>query len=195
MKNIGGQAVIEGVMMKAARGWSVAVRAPSGEIKVKNVPLKPGGRLIKLPLLRGVLVLFHALVIGIKALEFSAVAATEEEEKPLSGAAIAVTVAVSLGLAIVLFILLPLYMTKLFGMVVPSVDESAMLFNAVDGIVRVIVFLLYVVLIGLWGEIRRVFEYHGAEHKVIHAYEAGGDMSMGEMDLYLWYRKTGKVLK
>jgi len=183
LKNVGGQAVIEGVMMKAPGGWSVAVRVPTGEIKVKNVPLAPEGRLLKLPLVRGVLALFQALIIGIKALEFSAVMATEEDEEPLSASAIAMTVATSLGLAVLLFIVLPLYATKLLGIVAPSVDSNALLFNAVDGVIRVFVFLLYVLLIGLWGEIRRVFEYHGAEHKVIHAFEEDPDMAVGDIML------------
>ena len=172
LKNIGGQAVIEGVMMKGELGWSVAVRDPAGTIQVKNTQLKPMSKAWKLPILRGVVTLFHTLVIGIKALEFSASLAGETpEDKPLSKTAIAITIGVSILLAVGLFILLPLYMTKLVGLVYPSVDKSSVLFNAVDGVARVIVFLLYVGGIGLWGEIRRVFEYHGAEHKVIHAFE------------------------
>jgi uncharacterized protein YqhQ len=181
MKNIGGQAVIEGVMMKSAKGWSVAVRGPNGEVKVKNVPLKPLPRVFRFPLMRGVLALYHALVIGVQALEFSAVTATEEEDEPMGKGAIALTVAVSVGLAVALFILLPLYATKLVGVFAPSVDSSAVLFNIVDGLVRVAVFLLYVALIGLWSEIRRVFEYHGAEHKVIHAFEEARDMEVGSI--------------
>ena len=181
MKNIGGQAVIDGVMMKGQKGWSVAVRAPGGEIKIKNVPLKPLHWLFKKPIVRGVLALFHALIIGVQALEFSAVTSTEEEDKPMGKVAIALTVATSIGLAVFLFILFPLYATKLVGNVWPVVDESSVAFNTVDGIVRVLVFLAYVVLIGLWGEIRRVFEYHGAEHKVIHAFEEGKDMDTGHI--------------
>lgn len=177
MKNIGGQAVIEGVMMKGELGWSVAVRDPAGAIQVKNTPLKPMPRAWKLPLLRGVVTLFHTLVIGIKALEFSASLAGETpEDKPLSKTAIALTIGVSILLAVGLFILLPLYMTRLVGLVYPAVDSSSVLFNAVDGVARVIVFLIYVGAIGLWGEIRRVFEYHGAEHKVIHAFERAEGM-------------------
>ncbi|MCK4911123.1 MAG: DUF1385 domain-containing protein [Thermodesulfovibrionales bacterium] len=178
MKNVGGQAVIEGVMMKGVKGWSVAVRGPGGDIKVKNVPLRPVPWLFKKPFVRGVLILFHALVIGVQALEFSAVTATEEEDEPMGKGAIAMTVVTSIGLAVVLFILLPLYATKLMGMVLPVVAESSVVFNTVDGLVRVAVFLAYVGLIGLWDEIRRVFEYHGAEHKVIHAFEEGKDMGI-----------------
>lgn len=181
MKNIGGQAVIEGVMMKSERAWSVAVRAPGGEIQVKNVPLKPLPGYLKLPFLRGVVALFHALVIGIQALEFSASASADEEEEQLSKTSIAITIGFSVLLSIALFILLPLWATKLIGLVFEAVDRSSVLFNVVDGVVRVAVFLLYVVLIGLWSEIRRVFEYHGAEHKVIHAFEDGQALVQGQI--------------
>lgn len=181
MKNIGGQAVIEGVMMKSEGAWSVAVRTPSGDIQVRNEPLRPMPRFLKFPIMRGVIALFHALVIGIQALEFSASASMDEEEEKLSKTSIAITIGVSIILSIGLFILLPLWVTKLIGMVYPAVDESSVLFNSVDGIVRVAVFLLYVVLIGMWSEIRRVFEYHGAEHKVIHAYEDGQAWVKGEI--------------
>ncbi len=181
MKNVGGQAVIEGVMMKADKAWSVAVRSPDGEIQVKNVPLKPLPKFLKFPLLRGVIALFHALIIGIQALEFSASASMAEEEEPLTKTSIAITIGFSLLLSIGLFILLPLWATKLVGMAIPVVDTSSVMFNVVDGIVRVLVFLIYVVSIGMWGEIRRVFEYHGAEHKVIHAFEDGAALIKGDV--------------
>lgn len=181
MKNIGGQAVIEGVMMKSERAWSVAVRTPGGGIQVRNEPLKPLPGLLKRPLLRGVVALFHALVIGIKALEFSASASADEEEEQLSKTSIAITIGVSVLLSIALFILLPLWATKLIGLVFEAVEGSSVLFNVVDGVVRVAVFLLYVILIGLWSEIRRVFEYHGAEHKVIHAFEDGQALVQGQI--------------
>jgi uncharacterized protein YqhQ len=167
MEKIGGQAVIEGVMMKSRRGWTVAVRDPRGEIHVKKERLRELPRIFRMPLMRGVLVLFHTLVLGIKALEYSASKAYEEEkeEKPLSRTAIALTIGVSLLLGIALFIALPLYATKLIGMTLSTVEESSLAFNLVDGVVRVLVFLLYVLLIGFWS--------HGAEHKVIHAYEDG----------------------
>lgn len=174
MKDIGGQAVIEGVMMKSKKGWTVAVRDPNGEIHLKKVKMRQLPKVLKLPLLRGVVALWHALAIGIQALEFSASKAYDEEtEEHISNTAMALTIAASVLLGIGLFIVLPLYVAKLLGVVLPAVDQNSLLFNLVDGVVRVVVFLLYVVLIGLWSEMRRVFEYHGAEHKVIHAYETG----------------------
>lgn len=188
-KHIGGQAVIEGVMMKSKRGWSVAVRDPEGLIRVRLEPLSEPARPFKLPVLRGVAALFHALYIGMKALGYSASIAqppdgtdgAKAEARPLSNAAVGLTMAASLLLGVGLFILLPLYATKLLGLMFSSVASSSFMFNFVDGILRVGVFVLYVVAIGLWGEMRRVFQYHGAEHKVIHAYEEGRGLRAEEV--------------
>lgn len=179
MKNIGGQAVIEGVMMKAADSWTVAVRDQSGSIHLKKEQLTPLPRFLKIPLVRGVIALFQALSIGMRAIEFSAGKAYEEGEgETLSKGSIFVTILVSVLLSIGLFILLPLYATKLMGLLFEGIATSSLLFNLVDGLVRVMVFILYVVLIGLWKEMARIFMYHGAEHKVIHAYEEGRDLTV-----------------
>jgi uncharacterized protein YqhQ len=178
MKNVGGQAVIEGVMMKGRKGWTVAVRGPNGDIHVRSEPLSELPLIFRLPIMRGFIALFHAMIIGIKAIEFSANKAYEEEEKDeqLSPASIGFTIVLSILLGIGLFILLPLYATKLIGNIFPPVSTSSFLFNFVDGIIRVFLFILYIVGIGMWKEMRRIFEYHGAEHKVIHAYENGKDL-------------------
>jgi uncharacterized protein YqhQ len=179
MKNVGGQAVIEGVMMRARRGWTVAVRDPKGDIHVKREPLRDLPRILQLPILRGVVALFHSLLIGIKAIEFSASMALDEEKgEKLGPMAMGATILLSMGLGIVLFVLLPLYITKLMGGVVDAVERSSIIFNLIDGIIRVIVFLMYVVAIGLWKEMGRIFQYHGAEHKVIHAYENGKELTI-----------------
>lgn len=179
MKNIGGQAVIEGVMMKARKGWTVAVRGPKGYIHVKKEGLSEPPVLLKLPLIRGFIALLHSLIIGVKAIEFSAGKAYEEEDgKQLSPAAVGVTIMVSVILGIALFILLPLYATKLIGIVFFSVSQNSLMFNIVDGIIRILVFLLYIIFIGMWKDMRRIFEYHGAEHKVIHAYESGKELTL-----------------
>jgi len=178
MKNIGGQAVIEGVMMKSPAAWTVAVRDMKGDIHVKKERLSALPKMLKLPMLRGVVALLHALLLGIKAIEFSTSKAYNEDEKQMSPFVIGVTISFAFLLGIALFILLPLYVTKLLGFVFSSVSENSFVFNFVDGIIRVMVFLLYVIGIGLWKEMRRVFEYHGAEHKVIHAYEAGKEINV-----------------
>lgn len=183
MESIGGQAVIEGVMMKTRRGWAVAVRDPRGEIHVRKEPLKELPRFFRLPLVRGSITLFHTLYLGMVALEYSATKAyDEEDEEPINSTAIIWTIVLSILMGIGLFIALPLYATKLIGLVLEPVSTSSVLFNLVDGVLRVFVFLLYVVLIGMWGEIRRVFEYHGAEHKVIHAHEDGREMRADAME-------------
>ena len=182
MKNIGGQAVIEGVMMKGRKGWTVAVRGHGGDILVKKEELTELPKVLRLPLLRGVVALFHALFIGIKAIEFSASKAYEEEDgKNLNPVAIGFTIVLSIILGIVLFILLPLYATKLLGLVFLSVSKSSFVFNLVDGIIRVFFFLVYVISISMWKEMRRLFEYHGAEHKVIHAYENGKELTLNNI--------------
>ncbi|MDA8239803.1 MAG: DUF1385 domain-containing protein [Nitrospiraceae bacterium] len=179
MKNIGGQAVIEGVMMKSPGNWTVAVRDQGGTIHLRRERLRPIPRFLKLPVMRGVIALFQALALGIKAIEFSAGKAyNEEAEKPLSKLSIALTIMVSVVLGIGLFILLPLYATKLLGLVFHGISKHSLLFNLTDGIVRVLIFLLYVVLIGIWKEMARIFMYHGAEHKVIHAYEEGKELTV-----------------
>lgn len=179
MKNkthsVGGQAVIEGVMMKAPHGWSVAVRDPKGEIQIKRQLLAERKGLMKWPIVRGILALFDALMIGVKAIDFSATAAyAEENEKPMSPLSIALTIIAAFGLAVLLFILLPLYVTKFFSIA----EESSLWFNGIDGVIRVIFFILYVFLIGLWKDMARIFAYHGAEHKVIHAYERGLELTL-----------------
>ncbi len=179
MKNIGGQAVIEGVMMKSPSNWTVAVRGQKGDIHLKKEQLRPLPRVLKFPLIRGVVALFHALILGVKAIEFSANKAYEEEtEENLGKFSIAVTIAVSFLLGIGLFILLPLYATKLLGLAFHNISTSSLLFNFTDGVIRVFIFLLYVLLIGVWKEMARIFMYHGAEHKVIHAYEEGRELTV-----------------
>lgn len=179
MKNIGGQAVIEGVMMKGRKSWTVAVRSPKGEIHVKTEELSELPKIFRLPILRGFIALFHALFLGIKAIEFSASKAYEEEEgKPLSTTSIVLTISLAILIGIVLFILLPLYATKLLGLFFESVDKSSLVFNLVDGVIRVFIFLIYIISVGMWKEMRRIFEYHGAEHKVIHAYENGKELTV-----------------
>ena len=176
-RSIGGQAVIEGVMMKGASVWSVAVRGGDGQVHIKREELRRLPDILKLPVLRGVVALYQALSLGIKAIDFSASKAYEEEEGAVSPVAIITTIMVAFALGVAMFVLLPLYLTKLAGIVIPIVKESSAAFNIVDGLIRVGVFLLYVVGIGLWSEMRRIYEYHGAEHKVIHAYEDGQELT------------------
>ncbi len=170
---VGGQAVIEGVMMKAQGGWSVAVRSSSGDIKTKKEPLKKPKPIWRLPFIRGFVVLCQTLRLGLKALEFSASVVGGEEEKPMSKTSIALTLVFAFLIAIGFFLFLPVYITKAMGAFLKPVREDQFLFNAVDGIIRIGLFLIYIIAVGMWKDIKRIFEYHGAEHKVIHAYEHG----------------------
>lgn len=177
---VGGQAVIEGVMMRSSRSMAVAVRKPNGEIVVKGEGLRffsETTRIGKLPLVRGILALLSALVLGMRALNFSANLALDEGEKEMNSWAMGVTFSVALGLGIFLFFLVPLFLTRSLRFVLPALGESGLLFNLVDGLLRLVIFLTYLRVISLWKEIRRIFEYHGAEHKSIFALEAGAELT------------------
>jgi uncharacterized protein YqhQ len=165
--DVGGQAVIEGVMLRSPHYWAVAVRKPDGDIEIKKDKLNilsEKNRLFKLPILRGVIMLLSALVLGIKSLNFSANVAYDEDEE-MSDWAIYGTIGFAFAIAIAVFFVLPLYITKLFNF------DSYFVFNIVDGIIRIVFFLIYVYAISFMNDIKRIFQYHGAEHKVIYTYE------------------------
>lgn len=191
--NVGGQAVIEGVMMRAPRSVAIAVRRPNGEIVVKKeymAPLSERYPVVKLPIIRGAVALFQSLMIGIKALNFSANESIAEEDQPegaqseeISSWAMAGTMAVAFGFGIGLFFVMPLYATKLLtqqGMI----RDHNIVFNLVDGVIRVIVFLIYIWAISRMKDIKRVFQYHGAEHKSIFAFEAGETLTIDNVRRY-----------
>ena len=184
MKSVGGQAVIEGVMMRSPRAWTVAVRGPDKEIFLKRNDLLELPKPLKIPVIRGFVALVQALVIGIKALTFSAETAAADEKEKLSSFSMGVTVFISFALGIGIFLLLPLYSTKLIARAFESINESQMVFNMVDGIIRIVFFLLYIMLINMSRDIRRVFQYHGAEHKTVHAYEAGVELTPENVEGY-----------
>jgi uncharacterized protein YqhQ len=172
---VGGQAVIEGVMMRSPNSMAIAVRRPSGEIVVKRERLDFFSEkkfFSKLPLIRGVMNLLSALVLGMKALNFSANQSLEEE-KEVSSWTMGLTFTFALCFGIFLFFLIPLFLTKWLRFAIPMVSTSGILFNLVDGIIRLMIFLAYLWAISLFKEIRRIFEYHGAEHKSIFAFESG----------------------
>ncbi len=168
---VGGQAVIEGVMMRGPKYIATAVRTPSGEITIKKDPVHSLGEtypILKKPFIRGTIALGESLVYGMKSLSYSAQAAGEEEEQ-LTTKQMAVTMTFSAVLAIIFFLVIPTYGAKF----IPGVAESTVRLNIVEGILRLAIFLLYIWGISLTSDIRRVFEYHGAEHKTIWTYEAG----------------------
>jgi uncharacterized protein YqhQ len=165
----GGQAVIEGVMIRGQKNMVTVVRKPDGEMVIDKQPLSTlyTGWMRSAPLLRGIIVLIESLVFGIKTLTYSANVALEKEDTKMSGWWIWVVLAVSMVFAVALFFLTPLFLTRLMHI------ESSLLFNFVEGIIRLAMFLVYLWLVSLMPDIRRVFAYHGAEHKAVNGFEAG----------------------
>ena len=169
----GGQAVIEGVMIRGKEGVAISVRQPDGQLNVVRQPLASiyKGRLREIPLIRGIIVLVETLVLGTQSLLHSAqVAAAEEGEGKIPTALLWGTVAVSLALGVALFFMVPLFATRYL---IDPYIESVLLRNIFEGLIRMGIFIVYLEVISLMPDIKRVFAYHGAEHKVVNAYEAG----------------------
>jgi len=184
--SIGGQAVIEGIMMKSTDKYAVAVRKPDKEIEIQindYVAVSDKVKLLKLPILRGVFNFVESMVIGFKTLTYSADFYDEEEdaakknEKKKEGSDsffMFCTVALSIVLAVALFMLLPAFLVSF----VDEVVKNHFLLGLLEGVVRLIIFLLYVILISKMEDIKRTFMYHGAEHKTINCLEAGEDLTI-----------------
>ena len=174
---LGGQAVLEGVMMRGISTWAVAVRKPDGEIDVSSEPVVSWAKrrkVLRLPVIRGVAALGESLKIGFKALAISANAQIEDEEdiEEIGGLAWGLTIALSLVLAVGLFFVVPVGLTSL----IKDQLGSAFLFWLVEGVLRTSIFVGYIAAISRISDLRRVFEYHGAEHKTISCYEAGDEL-------------------
>lgn len=179
---IGGQAVIEGVMMRGPETVATAVREPSGEISVKTEPVSSITKrypILKKPMIRGVVALAESLILGLRSLSYSAQKAGEEGEE-LSNREIMLTMAFSLVLAIVLFVIIPTAAAKY----IHSAITDPMWLNLAEGGLRMAIFLLYVFGISRLKDIQRVFQYHGAEHKTIHAYESGVALTVENVQSY-----------
>lgn len=178
----GGQAVIEGVMIRGQRNIAVAVRRPDGSIAVKRQPLTPifTGRLRRIPLIRGVIAMAETLTLGMRALSYSANVAAEAEGEEISAGSMAGMMAVSLTIAIGLFFLVPVlasdWLEGLLG--------SSLMANIAEGVIRLALFLGYILLIGRMNDIRRVFMYHGAEHMTVHAQERGDPLNIAHIRRY-----------
>lgn len=181
---VGGQAVIEGVMMRAPRAIAVAVRKANGEVLIKEDvwhSLSERFQFFKWPMLRGILVLAEALVNGIQALTFSASQAMEEEKSSAKASSwtILFTVAVAMALAISLFVVLPHLISAWVARIAPdTLGINSVYFHLIDGFLKMAFFLLYLLAISQMKDIQRIFQYHGAEHKSIYAYEAGEVLSV-----------------
>lgn len=200
---LGGQAVIEGVMMRSKNMMAVAVRKPDGGISILKegfISFLTRFPFLRIPIIRGAAVLIQALVLGIKSLNYSAEVAMVEEEKKnnpqseegekeretvkgTTKIALAFTIIVALVLGIALFFFLPLLLTELLKKVFPIL-EASLVFNLVDGLIRILIFVLYIFSISLIKDIKRIFQYHGAEHKTVYAHEAGEELTVANVKKY-----------
>jgi uncharacterized protein YqhQ len=180
--SVGGQAVIEGVMMRSPTFYATAVRTPQGRIviqKIRYMGLTHRFKWLNIPIIRGALSLIETLWIGIQSLSYSASQAMDEDEQQkstqkgrlASSLSIAGSILFALAAGFLLFFFIPLWLTELLPV------ENSILFNLVDGVFRMAIFLGYILLISRWKEMRRIFQYHGAEHKTIYAFEDGKDLS------------------
>lgn len=180
--NYGGQAVIEGVMMRSPLKYAIAVRKPDKEIILKMGKLKSLSnklKFLKWPIFRGIINLVESLILGLKALTYSAEQATGEEEK-INSVEMFFTIVIAFGLFIVFFIALPTAMARYLDRFLSNV----IIYNLFEGLLRISIFITYLFFISKIKDIRRVFEYHGAEHKVIYTYEAGEELNVTNVKKY-----------
>jgi uncharacterized protein YqhQ len=191
---IGGQAVMEGVMMRAPHSYCVAVRKPDGQVVTDEMPvprLSEKYPLLKYPVLRGVGTLGQALYLGVRALRFSANAALSEEQRGKEGQEISpwvmtLNLIISFAFFVFLYKFVPLYLATLLGKWFPALG-GRIAFNLTDGLIRIAIFLAFLYAISLWKDIRRVFEYHGAEHKVVFNYESGRPLTVENARTFTTY--------
>ena len=194
---VGGQAVLEGVMMRSPHAWAIACRKPSGEVSTHSEPLErlsEKRKWMAWPVIRGVVTLGHAMTLGFRALKFSANVALDElqpevpENKKLeiSGWMAAVNIVISVGFFIFTYKFLPLLAATELKRVNPVFGEQ-IIFNLVDGAIRIALFLLFIWAVSLMRDIHRVFEYHGAEHKTIAAFEHGDPLDTAAVQKYSTY--------
>src|SRR5438067_3483613 len=191
---VGGQAVLEGVMMRSPHAWAIACRKPSGEVLTHSEPLERLSEKHKWmgwPVVRGVITLGHAMTLGFRALRFSAnvaldeVAPVKQDGKKLevSGWIAAVNIIFSVGFFIFMYKYLPLVAATELKRVNPIFGEQ-IIFNLVDGLIRIALFLLFIWGVSLWRDIKRVYQYHGAEHKTVFAFENGDRLDTAAVQKY-----------
>lgn len=184
--SIGGQAIIEGVMMRGPHKIAMAVRKPDGEIIVEEKENKKRNVIPKIPIVRGLFAFFESMIIGVQALMFSANFydlddGTEknkndkDEKQGISSWMMYLSVFFSLIISIDMFILLPNFVSSL---IVPNKEANVVLYNLIESILRISIFIVYLLLVSKMKDIKRVFEYHGAEHKSIFCYEAGEELNV-----------------
>jgi uncharacterized protein YqhQ len=192
---VGGQAVLEGVMMRSPHAWAIACRKPSGEVSIHSEPLErlsEKRKWMAWPVVRGVATLGHAMTLGFRALKFSAnVALDELQPEPdkdkkkleITGWMAAVNIVISVGFFIFMYKFLPLLAATELKRVNPVFGQQV-IFNLVDGVIRMALVLLVIWGVSLWSDIRRVYEYHGAEHKTVYAFENGDPLNTPSVQKY-----------
>ena len=195
---VGGQAVLEGVMMRSPHAWAIACRKPSGEVSTHSEPLErlsEKRKWMAWPVIRGVVTLGHAMTLGFRALKFSANVALDElqpEPAPdkkkleISGWMAAVNIVISVGFFIFMYKFVPLLAATELKRVNPLFGEQ-IIFNLVDGVIRIALFLLFIWGVSLMRDIHRVYEYHGAEHKTVYAFENGDSLNTAAVQKYSTY--------
>jgi uncharacterized protein YqhQ len=193
---VGGQAVLEGVMMRSPHAWAIACRKPSGEVSTHSEPLERLSEKHKWmgwPVVRGVITLGHAMTLGFRALKFSANTALDEmpvdnggKKFEVSGWMATVNIIFSVGFFIFMYKFLPLVAATEMKRVNPLFGER-IIFNLVDGAIRIALFLLFIWGVSLWKDIHRVYEYHGAEHKTVYAFENGDTLDTASVQKYSTY--------
>ena len=199
---VGGQAVLEGVMMRSPHAWGISVRKSTGEMVTHCEPLEKMSdrhKWMGWPVVRGVMTLGQAMGLGFKALRFSANVALDEvpadeqgKKLEISGWMAFVNIAISFGFFIFMYKFLPLLAATQLKDHVSSVFGNQIVFNVVDGIIRIVLFLLFIWATSLWKDIRRVYEYHGAEHKTVFAFEAKDELKPAAVQRYVtWHPRCG----
>jgi uncharacterized protein YqhQ len=193
---VGGQAVLEGVMMRSPHAWAIACRKPSGEVSTHSEPLERLSEKHKWmgwPVIRGVITLGHAMTLGFRALKFSANTALDEvpadnngKKLEVSGWMATINIIFSVGFFIFMYKFLPLVAATEMKRVNPLFGER-IIFNLVDGAIRIALFLLFIWGVSLWKDIHRVYEYHGAEHKTVYAFENGDNLDTPSVQKYSTY--------
>ena len=197
---VGGQAVLEGVMMRSPHAWAIACRKPSGAVSVHSEALdrlSEKHKWMAWPVVRGVITLGHAMTLGFRALKYSANVALEElqpkeQARPdkkkleISGWVAAINIVFSVGFFIFMYKYLPLLAATELKKVDPALAGQIM-FNLVDGVIRLALFLLFIWVTSLWPDIRRVYQYHGAEHKTVFAFENGDPLEIAAVQKYSTY--------
>lgn len=178
----GGQAVLEGVMIRGQKNMAVAVRREDGTIALQSVPLSSffTGSLRRIPLVRGIITLAETLTLGMRALSYSANVGMNAEDKELSKGSMAMMLAISLSIAVGLFFVVPVLASRALEGVLGSDLAS----NVAEGVIRLALFFGYIVLIGRMDDIKRVFMYHGAEHMTVHAQERGDPLELEHIRKY-----------